>query len=207
MTIHVGWLVVGIGLLLFPADRLLSSLVRLRTFDCFGDDKATGRQRPWWWVPALWVDPIRGFAGAYLLNSALVSPTYWAAIEKGPYAIVVAVLCLAVVVQMFTRLERDTFLAPLGFVSGIVAAFAPWTVTLITVTMGLTGMFAFRRFHAFFSSAFAAVAFLGFVLGAGPAWLIPALAVLGLPWILAALTHRSLEVPTRNNRVARSAPR
>jgi hypothetical protein len=60
-------------------------------------------------------------------------------------------------------------------------------------------MFAFRRFHAFFGIGFGTVGFLGFVLDASPLWLVPSLIVLGLPWLITAMTARSLEIPTRHH--------
>lgn len=69
MTIHWSVFVPGVLLLLYPADRLLSSLVELRSFDCFQNLDNSPRYRPWWWVPALWIDPLRGFAGTWLLTT------------------------------------------------------------------------------------------------------------------------------------------
>lgn len=200
MIIHPGLFALGVLLLLFPADRLLSQLVSLRSFDCFLSLNNSPRFRPWWWVPLLWLDPFRGFAGAFALRTAVVPPSYdWATTAKGPYAVVVSLLCLGVVCQMLTRRERDAFLAPIGFVAGIVAALTPWAVAGIGVTMALTGMFAFRQFHAFFGVGLTAVAALGFALNAGPMWLIPSIAVLGLPGLLAGVSGRALEIPTRND--------
>lgn len=199
MTIDVGWFVPGVLLLVFPADRLLSRLVELRSFDCFQSLEDSPRHRPWWWVPALWIDPVRAYAGTMLLRAALLRPGLdWAETEKGSYALFVTVLAAAVIAQLFKRREREALLAPLGFVAGIVAALAPWAVSLLGLTVALTAMFAFRRFYAFFGVGMAAVGGLGFAFGARPMWFVPALAVLALPLLAGMITGRSLELPARN---------
>ena len=61
----------GLLLLLLPADRLLSRWVELRSYECFNSLNNSPRHRPWWWVPALWVDPVRAYAGTWLLLRAM----------------------------------------------------------------------------------------------------------------------------------------
>ena len=67
MTIHWSLFVPSVLLLVFPADRLLSSLVELGSLDCSQGLENGPRHRPWRWVPALWLDPLRGFPGTLLL--------------------------------------------------------------------------------------------------------------------------------------------
>jgi hypothetical protein len=100
MTIHWSLFVPGVLVLLYPADRLLSSLVELRSFDCFQNLENSPRYRPWWWVPALWVDPLRGFLGTFLLQRAVEIPAVtWALIPKAEYALLVGVVALGVLSQ------------------------------------------------------------------------------------------------------------
>lgn len=200
MTIYWIALVPGVLLLLFPADRLLSSLVELRSFDCFQHLENSARYRPWWWVPALWVDPVRGFAGTWLLQHAfgLASAT-WAAAPKLEYGCLVALLGLGVLCQTFTRRgDERVILAPVGFVAGMLAALMPWPVTVIGLVTAALGLFAFRQFHAFFGFGMMAVAILGFVLEAPVMWLWPAAGALALPLMTGLVTGSTLEVPTRN---------
>lgn len=200
MTVELSLFVPGLLLMMFPADRLLSRVVRLRSFDCFQSLENSPRFRPWWWVPALWLDPLRGFFGTYCLKRSLALPDdRWSDIPMPAYAVFIGILCLGVLSQMFTRRVNDAVLAPIGFVAGIVLALTPWAVGAIGAVMALTGMFAFRRFHAFFSIGCAVIAFLGFVLGAGIRWLVPALVVLALPLAVSAFSGRGLEIPTRNS--------
>jgi hypothetical protein len=202
MTIELRLFAPGLLLLLFPAEWLLSSMVQLRSLDRFQSLQNSPRDRPWWWVPALWLDPLRAFAGAYLLRAALGAPVDdWASTPKLEYSVVVAAVGVGVLCQMFTRRDPEAVLAPIGFVAGLVAALTPWQVAAIGVTMAVTAMLAFRRFHAFFTIGLCAVGALGFVLKAEVAWLVPALAALALPFAVSALSGRALEIPTRRDSV------
>lgn len=200
MTFHLSLLAPGVLLLLFPADRLLSSRVELRSFDCFHTLGRNARARPWWWVPALWLDPVRAFVGACLLQRALeLRGVFWTATPKPEYALCVAVLAVGVAVQTFTRRDRGVLLAPLGFVTGLLAALTPWPVALIGAGAALLGLFAFRQFHAYFAFGLFAVAALGVVLNAPMMWIVPGIGAFALPIIISFLTGGALELPTRNS--------
>lgn len=200
MTVEWSLFVPGLLLMMFPADRLLSRVVRLRSFDCFQSLENSPRFRPWWWVPLLWLDPLRGFFGTYCLKTSLALPVdRWSNIPIPAYAVFVGILGVGVLSQMFTRRENDAVLAPIGFVAGIVLALTPWAVGAIGAVMALTGMFAFRRFHAFFSIGCAVIAFLGLMLGTEIRWLVPALVVMALPLAVSAFSGRALELPTRTS--------
>lgn len=199
MTIHLSLFAPSLLLLLFPADRLLSSTVQLRSFESFRSLENSPRHRPWWWVAALWVDPLRALAGTLLLKHALaLESADWAFTPKPAYGVLIGVLGLAVLSQLFTRRQPDVMLAPIGFVAGVVAALIPSPVTLIGFAMATAGLFAFGQFHAFFSVAFVTIALLGLALGADIAWLAPAVGVLGLPIVASFLTGSTLELPTRH---------
>ncbi|HVS51193.1 MAG TPA: hypothetical protein VHD62_02465 [Opitutaceae bacterium] len=200
MTIHWSLFVPGVLLLLYPADRLLSSLVELRSFDCFQNLENSPRYRPWWWVLSLWLDPLRGFLGTLLLMQALAPATVrWALAPKLEYALLVVVVAAGVVCQTFTRRgDTGVLLAPIGFVAGAVAALTPWPVALIGIVTGALGLCAFRQFHAFFAFGLAAVSLLGLVLGAGMMWIAPAVGVFALPIVVGLVTSSTLELPTRN---------
>jgi hypothetical protein len=158
LSAHASLFAPGLLLLLFPADRLLSSTTELRTFAHFQRLENSPSHRRWWWVPLLWLDPVRGFAGAWLLTSPLrEAPTSWAALPKPAYALVVALLAASVLCQLPTRRDRAALLAPVGFVAGLVAALVPWTASGLGLTLAVTAMLGFRQFHAFFTVGLFAV--------------------------------------------------
>jgi hypothetical protein len=200
MTIHWTLFVPGVLLLLYPADRLLSSLVELRSFDCFQNLENSPRYRPWWWVPVLWLDPLRGFLGTILVQRAAgITGVTWDLTPKPGYALFVAVIVVGVLCQTITRRgDTGVLLAPMGFVAGAVAALVPLPVALIGIVTAALGLFAFRQFHAFFAFGLMAVGLLGLVLGAGMMWIAPAVGVLSLPIVAGLVTGSTLEIPTRN---------
>ena len=59
---------------------------------------------PWWWVPVLWLDPVRAFAGAWLLlralDLALLEPPALLALS-----IAAVVLAASVILQCLTTRE------------------------------------------------------------------------------------------------------
>ncbi len=200
MTIHWSLFVPGVLLLVFPADRLLSPWVELRSFGCFQSLTDSPRYRPWWWVPALWLDPLRGFLGTLLIKQSLALSTVpWAQTPAGGYALALAIIALGCICQTYTRRgERGVLLAPIGYVAGVVAALTPWPVALLaTATAGL-GLFAFRQFHAFFAFGLVGVSVIGFVLCDDVVWVAPAVGAFALPIIAGLVTGSTLEIPTRN---------
>lgn len=193
-------------LLLFPADRLLSSLVELRTFDCFTTLNDSPRPRPWWWVPTLWLDPCRGFVGTFLLLRALeLTTAFWSLVPPWAYGWCLVILGLSALSQTFTRRGgRGVLLAPVGFLTGVIAAVVPWPVALITVVAGFLGLCAFRHFHAFFGFGALALPLLGLAWGTAPFRLIAAAGVLILPLAIAFLTGSTLQLPARDDTKVRA---
>lgn len=201
MTIHWSVFVPGVLLLLIPADRLLSSQVELRSFNCFQSLENSPRFRPWWWVPALWLDPARGFLGVYLLQLGLTIPAGpWEFVPKAEYAVCMTVLAIAVVGQTLTRRgDPGVLLAPLGFAAGLVLALTSWPVALISIVTALVGLFALRQFPAYFAFGLGAVAVLGIAFEAPMMGVVPAVGVFALPILTALVTGGTLELPTRNS--------
>ncbi len=208
MTIHWSLLVPAVLLLLFPADRLLSSRVELRSFESFQNLVNSPRHRPWWWVPGLWLDPWRGLLGTLLLRGAVdISAETWELTPKPQYALLLGILAAGVLSQTVTRRgDGRVLLAPVGFVAGVVGGLTPWTVGLLTIVTGMVGLFALRHLQAFFAFAFVAVCLLGAALGAGAGWIGAAAGSLALPIIAGLVTGSTLEVPTRNDTGRQEAP-
>jgi hypothetical protein len=200
MTIIWSLFVPGLLLLLFPADRLLSSAVRLRSFDCFQSLHNSARHRPWWWVPALWLDPVRALIGGLLLKQAFgLDSVYWSQTAVPAYTVLLGILSVAIWCQTYTRRDENVMLAPIGFVIGLIAAMTSWQVALGGMLIGFTGLFAFRQFPAFFLMGLGAVALIGFAFGEELTWLIPAVAAFGLPLGINLFSGRTMELPTRDS--------
>ncbi|MFI5356347.1 MAG: hypothetical protein ACHQ4G_03330 [Opitutales bacterium] len=200
MAFDWGWFLTGLVLLFFPADRLLSAQVSVRGAESFQSLQNSPRRRPWWWVPALWLDPVRGLLGTWLVRRGCVLTMHAGVPEpKSAYAVMLAVLFVAVLVQLPTRRSQEILLAPIGFMAGMVGILVPLPVAVIGLAAALGSLFAFRAFSAFFTAGLAVVAVLGLVLQAPLCWLLPAVGLLAVPVLAALLSQRSLELPTRSD--------
>lgn len=198
MTIHWSLLGPGVLLLLFPADRLLSSQVKLRSFESFQNLENSSRRRPWWWVPALWLDPARGLGGALLVRHGLnLSSVTWELTPKPAYVLMLAILGAGVVSQTLTRRDdASALLAPVGFVAGLVGGLTPWPVALVAAVSGVMGIFGIRHFQGFFLGGLSGVCLFGGLLGADLTWIAAAAFLHALPLGMRLVTGRTLEVPT-----------
>ncbi len=191
----------GLLLLLLPADRLLSRWVELRSYECFNSLNNSPRHRPWWWVPALWVDPVRAYAGTWLLLRAMELETvFWTMLPKAGYGVLLAAIAVGVLCQTFTRRGGGgVLLAPIGYVGGVVAALTSWPLASIGLLAAMLGVFAFRRFYAFFVSGAFALPLLGVALGEEAFWLVPMAVALLVPLVASWVSSCSLELPVRDD--------
>jgi hypothetical protein len=210
LLMFIDWslFVPGAVLLLLPAEILLSQRVELRTLESFHTLENSPRFRPWWWVPALWIDPARGLVGAWLLKRSLAAtPAGGEWIQQPQYWVVAAILLIATLAQTMTKPKREALLAPIGFVAGAAFAFVPWTVALIGVVSALTAIFAFRRFYVFFLVGAAVIPLIGLALKTSLLWLAPVVVMFALPVLIAITLGQTLELPVRNTtRRHRSSP-
>jgi hypothetical protein len=192
-------LVPALLLLWFPTSGMLSQKVQLRTWESFQILHSAKTVRPWWWVPALWIDPGRGAAGVYLLKKSLgLQVTFWSQTPHTEYYVMICVLLVGVMAQLYSRREEGVMLAPMGYVLGVVVMLLPWTVAIAGVVLAITGLFAFRYYEAFFLGGALGVAILGALLRMEWVWWVPAVAVSVLPLIATLVTGKSMELPTRD---------
>ena len=187
-------------LLLWPADWLLSKRVELRSIDSFRSLNHAPRYRPWWWVPALWLDPMRAFAGSWLLQRALNAGSLENDfVFSGAYVLLLSILAAGMAVQLFTRRESGVLLAPLGYTVGMAMSLTTWSVVLVATLVAVTALLALRAFPAFFAGGLVITALVGLVFQVGIAGLVPAVMVFALPLLVSGLTRRVMELPCRSN--------
>ena len=199
-TIHWSYLAGAIAALAFPTDFLLPRETRLRDFESFVSLENSPGRRPWWWLLALWLDPLRAFGGTYLLIHAFAAPAGRHGLVHSPgYWIATAILALSCVCQCLTRRDPEALLAPIGYCVGCLAIIAAPAAAAIGCALAVTSLFAFRRLNAFFGVAIVTLPVLDYVLGGSLPWLLPGLIVLTLPLFLTLVTGRTLEIPTRGN--------
>lgn len=194
MSIDWVLLVPALLLLLWPGDRLMASEVELLSFDRMGNrSEAINRRR---WVYLRWLDPIRGFGGAFLLKISLPLTTdLWSYLPGMEYGVFVAVLGLGMISQLFTGREEGVLLAPVGYAVGILFVLVPWPAAAVAVISGITSLFAFRQIAAFFGFTAMVVGLVGMLFETPIIWLLPAVGALLIPVIAGLMTGRTLEIP------------
>lgn len=198
MSINWALFLPSILLLLFPADKMFSVHVELRSFDCLSGLGRRNRRCQWWSLAGLWLDPLRGFAGAWLLIHAFdLAATSWNLMPKVGFAMAVSILVLAALSQTFTRRDSGVLLAPIGFVCGTAIALVPGYTPLFGLAMALVAMFGFRQFNAFFLVGTLAFPLFGFVFQAQVGMICAATMMFLLPLLAGMLTGSELEIPWR----------
>lgn len=199
MTFAWETLAPGLFLLLFPTIGMLSRQVQLRTWESFQSLHSVKTRKPWWWVAALWIDPVRAMLGVYLLRGSLgLEVVYWSQVSQMEYGVFVGAMLIGVMAQLYSQREEGGMLAPLGYVVGMVALLVPWPVGIAGLVMAITSVFAFRQFGAFFMGGLLGVALLGALLRIELVWLLPAVGVCAVPLIANLVTGRTMELPTRD---------
>ena len=196
MTINWAQFAPALLLLLYPADWLLSARAELCSFDCLFGLGRRNWARSWWWRAALLIDPLRGFAGAWLAVQALdLHATSWTMTPKAEFTVLVVLVSLAVLCQTFTRRDHGVLLAPIGFVGGAALALVPGFTPYFCLALALLAMAGFRQFYAFFAAGLCALPALGFLLAAAPAKVGAACPLFLLPLLAGMLSHSALELP------------
>lgn len=181
-------------LLLFPGDWMMSSQVELLSYDRIGNRSAAVKRRRWVFVR--WLDPLRGFGGAYALKISLPLTTdLWQYLPGKEYGVFVAILVVGMIAQLPTRREEGALLAPMGYAIGVLFALVPWPMAGVGLIAGLTTLIAFRQFGSFFGFAAVGAALVGLLFQVAVIWLLPAVCLMLIPLIAALMTGRSLEAP------------
>ena len=197
----IGWqmFLPAVLLLWFPTSAMLSKKVQLRAWETFQSLHSSTSPRPWWWVPALWIDPVRAAVGAYLLRESLaLNDAYLQLVTEGPYAVMLGVLLVGVILQLWSSREEGVMLAPMGFVAGVIGVMVPWPVAVAGLVLAVTGVFAFRNFASFFLGGLLGVGVLGGLLRMEIYWLLPAMGVIAIPLVANLVTGRTMEIPARD---------
>lgn len=194
MTIEWALFVPAVILLLFPGDRLMSAQVELLSFDRMGNrSQAINRRR---WVYVRWIEPLRGFGGAFVLKTSLPLTTdLWHFVPGLEYGLFLGVLGLGMIAQVLTRREEGVLLAPVGYALGVLFVLVPWPVAVVALISGITALFAFRQLHAFFGFAALLVGLVGLLFEIPVIWMMPAVGLLLIPVSVGLMSGRTLEMP------------
>lgn len=194
------WMFLPALLLVFcPLDAVLPKRLKFREFDHldFGEDSWC-RSVEAWWLPTLWLDPLRAFAGAWLLRNAWVLDEFLGGVARhAPVVVSALILAVALGVQLHTRRDRDMVFAPIGYVIGLWFGLLLAPVAALAMVVGVGCVVAFRSWSAFFVFGAIGAGVIGFLIMRLDPWMLMAVALSALPWFVSAITQRVLIFPLR----------
>ncbi len=153
MTTHWGYLICSLTLAWLPGRWLRND--RCREFQCerlirrFSE--TSRRRRRWWKLPAVWIEPIRGYLIVVLLSKALTtSPDATGRAHLLTLLATLAVLLVGVSLQMPSKRHKASLVAPVGYVGGILLAWLPFKIGPAAIALGAASALAFRYWEAGF---------------------------------------------------------
>lgn len=186
-------------LVFFPMDAVLPKRLKFRDFDHldFGEDSSC-RSIEAWWLPSLWLDPLRAFAGAWLLRNAwVVEESLTGPGRHVPWVASALILAGALGVQMHTRRGQDMMFAPIGYVIGLWFGLLVAPVAGLAMVIGVGCVVAFRSWSAFFVFGAIGVGVIGYLIMRLNPWMLMAVALSVSPWFVSAMMQRTLIFPLR----------
>lgn len=189
-------LVPAVVLLYYPAERIMPTGAKLRSYLQLNDPVA-GHRRFWWrWQPALWADAgrIALAVGAvrFALSPGLATDDAWATVILG------ALLLPGLMLQMVTRRKDGAMYAPVGYAIATLVVLLPPITALQVAVISIVALGAIRYFDAFFLGGGATSLALGLLPGAPKLSALLVAAVFILPVLLAAMFRRKLVLPVRS---------
>jgi len=195
MTIAWGIFLPSVVLLFYPAERLLPTGQKLRTYSQLSDPAQRHRHSWWRWQPVLWADALRIAAAVWLLNFSIIPE----AGESRALAVVLlgGLLIMALIPQMVTRRKPDAMFAPVGYVLALLFVLLPLSAALPAAVLGIVGLVAIRDFTAFFIGGAIMSALLGYLLGGSLVTACMVAAIFALPVVVSAMFRSKLVLPVQ----------
>lgn len=201
MIIHWGYLLAGLLVTFFPGKFLRGSDYRHFEFDQLSRRLAdkNKRRRRWWKMPAVWIEPVRGYAAAFLIGMSFsLGPEE---VEKSVRVMAtilpLLILGIGMTVQCSSDRDHSKLVSPIGFLTGLLLGWLPLAVGLLVVILGASSAIAFRRWAAGHLLGAIATGIIGYLL-MGPridvAW---AAGIYAWPVILAWFLRRKLVIVVR----------
>ncbi len=201
MELNWVYFVPALLLLFYPTgDHGSSSRLRFCDYEDIRYNRGGSAEASWrqlW----LWIDPLRAFAGAWLLRNAWVTvgPLEGAWIHV-PLVATFALLALALGMQMHTRRDDTVLLAPMGYSIGLAFAILPPQIAALVIVSAVACTMGFRGWWAFYFFGAAAAAVFGYLILRVNLWMAGSVALLLEPLLLALMLKRSLAFPVTPRR-------
>lgn len=201
MIIHWGYLLTGLLVALFPGKYLRGSEYRHFEFDQLSRRLAdkNKRRRRWWKMPAVWIEPVRGYAAVFLLSLGLsLEPD---SMEKTAKFLVLVlpllILTVGVTIQCTSDEDRTKMVTPIGYLSGLILCLLPLEVALPAMVLGASSAIAFRRWAAGHLLGGVAATIIGYFFLGPHVNVVWAGCICGWPVLLAWFYRRKLVIVVR----------
>ncbi|MFH1499965.1 MAG: hypothetical protein ABII82_19310 [Verrucomicrobiota bacterium] len=150
-------------------------------------------------MPAVWIEPVRGYAAAFLISQGFsLDPEV---VDKTTKFMVVflplLILAIGLCIQCSGDRDRTKLVSPIGYLAGMLLGWLPLAVGVLVVIVGASSAIAFRRWAAGHLLGGAATLIIGYFL-MGPcidvAW---AAGIYVWPVMLAWFLRRKLVIVVR----------
>ena len=175
-VMHISWLSLLGGLFfgLIPPRLLISGKCKYLDYNgvkgrIWSSGGASRNQRRWWKLPLVWIDPVRGYVTAILLNQSILVAPHATAADRVGVMFLTALLLLGVLwMQSEHRLigkssRRDQTVSPTAFVAGMIVGLLPPMVAVAAIVLGLSTAIVFTNFTAGYAAACLATVAVGVV--------------------------------------------
>lgn len=197
--VHVSWfsLLPAIVLLFFPMQVLLPKSTVFRVYEQI-PPRGKGRF-PWWWTPAVWLEPLLGLGGAYLLHefTFAVEPDATGLTALLPALTTFVILLIALVLRMPVWRDRRACVAPLGFLVGVAFGLMPPLCVVVGLLLAVCAMGGFQHFGAAFLAGAPALGAAGLLFKAPRVEVALAAVLLIVPFVFSVATYRVMTFPSR----------
>lgn len=194
---QINWMmwVPGMLVLFYPLDTLLGAHVRLHDYEHMRNGSGAA-WRAWLRQPWFWMDPVRAFAGGWMVRHAWTMESSLPGLWKHlPLIGTILTLGLALVAQMHTRRDRDTLFAPIGYTAGLLFVLLPPQVAILVVALSGACLMAFRGWSAFFLCGAIGAGVFGYLILKFNFWMAGAVILMMEPILLSLLAKRELVFP------------
>ena len=203
MVIHWVYFFTGLVFGLIPPRYLLNSDCRYLTFESLWTrvlrrEKDSQKRRRWWKLPLVWIDPVRGYVAATMVNRAFEAVPKATFIQaQYPVLALLVVVMAVLLVQTRGRPHEPESLSPAGFMAGMMLALLPPTVAIGAMVVGGATAIALQGYSAGYLAAMLLTAGIGFVfMGKSPKLGVLVLMV-GAPAWMSWLRGTTLVTPVR----------
>jgi len=197
-------LLLGLVLGLVPPRLLVNPDCRYLSFEDLWNkvlrrDPTMARRRiRWWRAPWVWIDPVRGYLVATLLQEGLrPAPKASPGLIYGEIGLTELMLAATIWAQTGLRAKDRETISPVLFLAGMLTAMLPWTVWGPAFVLGAASAVAMNGFVAGYFVAALGVLGAGYIFMGNLLTLGTVLSLLALPVFLNWLRSTRMVVPVR----------